>query len=397
MPVDLARLGTPEEPPPKGAWWLVDRDIPASGVGIKLDEIPRIVGHVFLFGKQTDRAARLELISFRPELAEGQAVVKEVVGDALGAAGPEVVAEQAPAITQMLSWNWRLPDDTPPAMRLELINAQRSEILMNRWPELPQKVLGGKSAVQAAADPASRIKVLATLLLLELATDQSSTDFDFNELRKKLGLPTVDPVDPTTTSAIALPLVRLSRVDAQKLKDEELLRLYQMADHFRHVAALRKLAAEVIARPSLDKQLDKAEVYGILAQIEPDTDKAVDYLDLARKTAEANKTSTAPWDLAELGMRLARGEVAEADRLLHHIRNDHMREPGVAQALFQILSQAGIIGPDGRPTAAAAAGREGSGIVVPGAAAAEPGKIWTPGGDQPAGGKKSALWTPDMD
>ena len=213
---------------------------------------------------------------------------------------------------------------------------------------------------------------------MELATDQSSTDFDFNELRKKLGLPTVDPVDPTTTSAIALPLVRLSRVDAQKLKDEELLRLYQMADHFRHVAALRKLAAEVIARPSLDKQLDKAEVYGILAQIEPDTDKAVDYLDLARKTAEANKTSTAPWDLAELGMRLARGEVAEADRLLHHIRNDHMREPGVAQALFQILSQAGIIGPDGRPTAAAAAGREGASIVVPGAAAAEPGKIWTP-------------------
>jgi hypothetical protein len=218
-------------------------------------------------------------------------------------------------------------------------------------------------------------------------------------LRKKLGLPTVEPIDPTSTSAIALLLVRLSRVAPARLKDEELLRLYQMADHFRHVEALRKLAAEVIARPSLDKQLDKAEVYGILAQVEPDTDKAVDYLDLARKTAETNKTSTAPWDLAELGMRIARGEVADADRLLHHIRNEHIREPGVAQALFQILSQAGIIGPDGRPTAAAAgaAGREGAGIVVPGAAAAEPGKIWTPGGDQPSGGKKSALWTPDMD
>jgi hypothetical protein len=71
----------------------------------------------------------------------------------------------------------------------------------------------------------------------------------------------------------------------------------------------------------------------------------------------------------------------------------------VAQALFQILAEAGIIGPDGRPTAAAAtaAGAEGPGIVVPGAAAAEPGKIWTPGSDAPSGGKKSALWTPGMD
>ena len=76
-------------------------------------------------------------------------------------------------------------------------------------------------------------------------------------------------------------------------------------------------------------------------------------------------------------------------------RRVQVREPGVAQALFQILSEAGIIGPDGRPTAAAE--RDAPGIVVPGAAAAEPGKIWTPGSDQPGGAKKSALWTPDMD
>ena len=84
--------------------------------------------------------------------------------------------------------------------------------------------------------------------------------------------------------------------------------------------------------------------------------------------------------------------MAEADRLLHHIRDEHIREPGVAQALFQILSEAGIIGPDGRPTAARRTAKL-AGIVVPGAGGAEPGKIWTPGSDQPSG-KKSALWTP---
>jgi hypothetical protein len=89
--------------------------------------------------------------------------------------------------------------------------------------------------------------------------------------------------------------------------------------------------------------------------------------------------------------------VAEADRLLHHIRAEHIREPGVAQTLFEILAEAGIIGPDGKPAGvpAGAGAQEAPGLVVPGAAAAESGKIWTPGSDAPAAGKKSTIWTPD--
>ena len=84
-------------------------------------QIPRIVGQVFLFGKQTDRAARLELIAYRTELDDGQGVLAEIGGDALGAAGEEKVATHVPAVQHLLNWNWRLPDDTPPERRLALI------------------------------------------------------------------------------------------------------------------------------------------------------------------------------------------------------------------------------------------------------------------------------------
>jgi hypothetical protein len=88
--------------------------------------------------------------------------------------------------------------------------------------------------------------------------------------------------------------------------------------------------------------------------------------------------------------------VPAADRLLKHIRDDHMREPGIAQALFQVLSDAGIIRPDGSMASAPPAAAPG--LVVPGSGgstpAAEPSKLWTPGSDQPAAGKKSAIWTP---
>ena len=406
MPVDLSRMGNENEPPPKGAWWLIDRPIPESGKDLTLDQVPSIVGHAFLFGKQTDRDARLELIAYRSDLAQAQAALKEILGDALGKPGTEEIASSTPAVQQMLSWNWRLPDDTPPAKRLALIDEKRADVLLNQWPAMPQKLFDGKSAADVAGDEKYRIGVLASILLMELATHQAGSSFDFNQLREKLGLPTLGPIDPKSSRVSDAGLARLARVNVEALSDEQLLRFYQAADHFRHVAALKPLAQEVIARDSMSDKVDKAELYGVLAQVEADTDKALEYLEQARQQAEAAKKSSAPWDLAELAMRITRGDMAEADRLLTHIRNEHLREPGVAQGLFQILSEAGIIGPDGQPTAAAAAAAAGAGgaagqpaadIVAPGAAAAEPGKIWTPGADQPAGGKKSGLWTPDMD
>ena len=402
MNLDLARFAGDDEPPPKDAWWLVDRTIPESGKDLTIDQVPSIVGHAFLFGKQTDRDARLELIAYRTDLPAAQAAISDVVADTLGDAGAQQVASQTSAVQHMLSWNWRLPDDTPQEKRLALIDEKRAKTLLEEWPETPRKILGDRSPSQAAGHQKYRIKLLASILLLELATQQSGADFDFNKLREKLKLPTLGTIVPETARTSDISLARLGRIDAAKLPDEQLLLFYQTADHFRHIVALKTLAQEVLARGSLDTKVDKSEVYGVLAQIEPDTDKALDYLDRARQAAESAKKSTAPWDLAELAMRIARGDLADADRLLQHIRSEHIREPGVSQALFQILVDAGIVSPDGRPTAAAAAaagaaGQEAPAVVAPGAAAPEPGKIWTPGSEPPAGEKKSALWTPDMD
>jgi hypothetical protein len=103
--------------------------------------------------------------------------------------------------------------------------------------------------------------------------------------------------------------------------------------------------------------------------------------------------------LVEFTLRLRRREEAEAQRVLKTITSKHMREPGVAQAVYSLLAQLGLIEIDpttGRPMMT-------GGMPVPGGAPApaSPSGLWTPDqGAAPAhaaSGSKSKLWVPGMD
>ena len=112
--------------------------------------------------------------------------------------------------------------------------------------------------------------------------------------------------------------------------------------------------------------------------------------------AEKAGQSPASWLILELSLQFARGDSNEVNRLLTQIQRDHMNEPGVAQALTELLVGLGVLRPDGMPAGAAAgAGMPGGPAAgPPPQAAQEPGKLWTPGGEQGGGGEKK-LWTPD--
>ena len=131
-----------------------------------------------------------------------------------------------------------------------------------------------------------------------------------------------------------------------------------------------------------------------------DPDEAIALIEAGRKATLDRGGSCANWDLLELSLRFERMESSEITRLMSHIEREHGREPGVIEALTQMLVQMGVLRPDGSPAMPpGAAPAEEPSIVVPGGGQPEEaGKIWTPDGSTGTSeGEKPKIWTPGMD
>ena len=391
LQVDLRQLAEEGAPPPRGAYFLLDRPLPATGAGLTRNDVPGVYGQFFLYGKETDREARLEFVVIRDAQFEtAKQTLMAVAGDAIRANFEEHVTSHASAMQSALSFNWRFPDDTPEELREKLVAEQQRTTLLTCWPATPMRLFGGKTPADAASDPSQRIKLLAAILNLELSATEPGREEIYKQLRGQLGLPSAGPIDPQAVDVASVPLARLQRLDAATMTEEQLVAVYSRAVALGVTASAQHLGKEIIGRGDKFDPEVRGEVYLFLARTDQDPSQAVAYIEQGRKAAEAAGQSSARFDLEELAIRIERREIRDVSRLIDHVAREHRQEPGVAQALYRLLLDAGIVGPDGQmqmplPPASPAA--------EPAAAASE---IWTPGGT-PATGEKPKLWMPGME
>ena len=358
---------------------------------ISRDTIPRMAAQLMLFGRETDRAARLEIVALlRSDADRAKAIVTEVGGDTLESGPEETVMGRVSASREMLGRRWVPPPHAPREQITELLRDDYRDSVMNLWPDSPLGALDGRSLRQAAAgDAAAQIKSLAAILVMQQWFDQGSAVFDFNDLRAKLNLPTLGPIDPSDCDLERLPLGRLVRLEVVPLDDDRLALAFHRASIFHAWDAARKFAEAVIARPGFATPSRRAEAYRVLVESASSLGEGLKTLDEARRQSLAAGQSCAMWDLMELSFRFGQGDGNEAMRLMQHIESRHIKEPGVAQSLTRMLINAGLLNPDGTPAAMPAGPHGGAEVGPP---AAEPSKLWTPGGETAGSGGK--LWTP---
>jgi len=399
MEFDPKKLAPDQGPPPKAIFWLLDRPEAVTGVDIAAEDIPMVIGQVSVYGRQTDREARFTIaLSKTDDWAEKKKTAEEVGGEFINAEAHEEQAGQTSTVRDVFSWRWRLPPDTPPAHQAMLVNDRRRHTLLEIWPKINMPMFGDRPALDASADWNYRLRVQGAVLLLEMTAQQSKWMLDCNALRRKLGVPTLDAIDPNDIDLANFSLNRLSRVMVDKLSDEQLLRAYGRSVIMNSVEGIRTFATELVSRESIETdKLDLAQVYGQLAHVAYDNDQALEMIVKAKQIAVRAGQSPAQWLLQEMPLQLMRRDSDEFERLLNQLRSRHMKEPGIGQALFEMMSQFGLIDPSGRP-AEAPEETDLAPVGSPlGSSGGAPMSGEPPAGASDGGEEKSKLWLPGME
>jgi hypothetical protein len=215
----------------------------------------------------------------------------------------------------------------------------------------------------------------------------------WGRVRERLGLAALPPIQ-STRPIEEVPPLRWHRVDLSAVGLEELRGLLVAALSTGFETAAERAAEAIVARKDASPE-DRWEALGLLEERAATTVRRLEIIGELRVLARQIKTGDGMLDVAELRVRIERGDQTEVVRLLDHIRREHSGDQRVFGALAEVLMEAGVDIPGmaaGRPAAA------GRAPAAPGAAApaASPATgIWTPGqpGAAPAGEKKT-IWTP---
>jgi hypothetical protein len=217
-------------------------------------------------------------------------------------------------------------------------------------------------------------------------------------MRERVGLPAPAPVESTRPLEDGVPPLRWHRLDMARLSLDELRGVLVTAVDAGFERAAERAAEAVSSRPDATPA-DRWEAFGVLEDRAASSVRKLEIIAELRSLAPVLKANDGMLDVAELRVRMQRGDEADVMRLLEHVRREHARDQQVLQAFAEVMMEAGV-------DLSALAGRSSPGTAAmgaPGGAASSPGtapaaaagKLWTPGGESsgPAGEKK-VIWTP---
>lgn len=387
--LDPATLANSDQPQPRHVYVLLDRPLPESGDRITRGDVPRLVGVLAVYGRQTDRRERLELSTDRgPDFDQAVGALREIGGSALGEATGERVTGFTTLTELALNWRWHFPPDTPREVRQTLLDEERRAAIVDRWPDVPRPGLGGKTPREAAAAPELRIPLMAAVLVLERGSDRADPAA-IAQLRDTLGLGHPELIRPDDIDANRFPLARVPRLVVEDLADDDLVQLYRRSVLAGDGTATVHLAHEALRRESISSRIPTDDLYQRLIALETNPDRALEVIEEARQRSRSAGASTGPWDLAELELHISTGSAENVQASLARIEAQHGDDPQMAAAVYRLLYESGLV-----PSEEQLAADQAEEVATPAAGSpSEAGRIWTPGSDHPSGDRPS-LWTP---
>lgn len=396
LPADMLQgMRTSEDDvPPKAGFQILDRDKPASLDQLPaVDDVPEAIAMVFVYGRQTDRAARIEAIEVRSDHVDE-------------------VKSHVDAAIEGLSWSQADGEPLPllvacqPAIAMIRFQAKpaEAEVIQNQLTEtrtpgviasMKLPMLGGKSLAETKDDDSmllARTAVARIVGQYDAIVGKSETVM--HKVYELAGLEPLPMLTPSDDDIESVANEDLNRVDPSGLNAESLIYLLQRAQQVSATPATRHLAARLINAELTDEQQPaKLLAYMSMINAAENSGEAIELMQKAKAFAESKNIPIANLLLSEIGLRLSAGDGPGFQQTLQTLATRYGNEPETMARLQQMLIQYGLVNPDGSPR---------GGRPQQAAPAAQSGGLWTPdGGGSPAapaqesGGSK--LWVPGMD
>ncbi len=418
-----------EDIPPKMGFLVLNKDLTDKTSDISLADVAFQCGFLFVYGKQTTRAARAEFYIFPEEIAS----VEELLTSALGHIPPLESSEEQKDQPVLWTTNastprmqFKEPEKLTESTLARLYDEAFAEF-GSKWFEHRYASLGGKSPREVLSEENGDRRVEALARVVADAFNSSYRDKIASILRDIAKLPAPVPIAPpesfeTTEEAIdffrKVPLWRWNRLQVEKCKIPVLAELLQIANLAASSDVKEKFAKEFLSRPASEsKYEDRAVAYSIVidaALLARDYDEALRLILEVGAYANEVGQSDSHWNVLEIMTRFRRQEFDKARSLAQHVFAEHKDDQEAIQTLQQFFAQLNATAQI--QARAAEAYRLRAGQAAPASPSVQTKQsvvdlsvgnrrasseerssgLWTPGGDDSKpqdGGSK--LWIPD--
>lgn len=376
------------------AFELYDSPRRLSWDEMDIENIPVVTGTVLLWGRQTDKEPRLEIINvLQSSVGYAREEIEESFRDYLkGEPEIEKVNKVSVSVDSFVR-RINIPRDATMEEIQRWRNAHFQNVLLNHWIHFPLGVLDRQAIEVVAKHPEYRIRVEAVLYFVKFIANREGLDRScLNHLRERLALPAMPSISEEEAWTLS-PLFydQLLTADwAESLLERLLLKatIYRLPDI--PVEFLEMVAGREGIRASL-----RVEAWMMLIRMYPTSEKVDEWIRQGRAVCEQEGLEEVVLDVLELNHAIESGKLETVLRLIRHIRQEHKKNTEVQQyvtqlenSLYQMMSVNNPMSSE-PPSVLPVAAPEDS--------ARTESKLWTPDAppEKGVGEGKSGLWLPD--